>query len=336
VNLLPPLLPQELQALPPAVQAAVQQRLQPILDELQARTNGKDDGKQDKPDKPSKEGDKDDKEPVVTVKPVKTDEAERPVVAAKPVKFEGDKPDKPTKGDEKDEKPAAPQLPALPDFSQLFNVSSLQGLLNGDGSAFNAAEFVQQLGSELQKALTKFAQEFTGALLGAPGVSGSDGAQQVLKGLGNTVQTAVSNLERSISSLPRGPVFDLLMSQGVGATGDATDAAVRTLQQLQQQFVTALDGAGDGLNVTSPEELAQLVRSAGSALQSLAGSPLGQQLSSAAEQVMAQSGVMAQNGGQLVSQLARSLTPVSEAAGQMLQGFTESLSQLVTPLLGGQ
>jgi alpha-D-ribose 1-methylphosphonate 5-triphosphate synthase subunit PhnI len=126
------------------------------------------------------------------------------------------------------------------------------------------------------------------------------------------------------------------MSQGAGVTGSATDAAVRTLQQLQQQLVTALDGAGDGLNVTSPEELTQLVRSAGTALQSLAGSPISQQLSSAAEQVMAQSGVMAQNGGQLVSQLARSLTPVSEAAGQMLQGFRENLSQLVMPLLGGQ
>jgi hypothetical protein len=372
------LLLQDLQALPAAALAAVQERLQPIIDELQARTNGKDNNKQEKPnnegdkpekpgkpealekpskgekendkpekpekaEKPSKEDDKEKPEkPVVQVVPVNTAEGARPVIAAKPIKPEGDKPEKSEKP-EKDEKEdhqhdGTPQLPPLPDFSQLFNVTvtSLQGLLNGDGSTFNPAEFVQVLGAELQNALTKFAQEFTGTLLGAPGVSGSDGAQQVLQGLGNTVQDAVGELERSISSLPRGPVFDLLMAQGAGVTGDATDAAVRTLQQLQQQLVTVLDGAGDALNVTSPEELTQLVRSAGTALQSLADSPIGQQLSSAAEQVMAQSGVLTQNGGQLVSQLAQSLTPVSEAAGVMLQGFRESLSQLVMPLLGGQ
>ncbi|KAF6252774.1 hypothetical protein COO60DRAFT_501050 [Scenedesmus sp. NREL 46B-D3] len=351
---------QELQALSPAALSAIQQRLQPIIDDIQARTNGKSDGQPKKPEKPGKPGkpekpdkpSKDDK-PEKPEKPSKGNKPEKPEKPGKDDKPE--KPDKPSKGDDKPGKPGsddkkdddkpekpqeddgaakppAPQLPPLPNFSSLFSVGNLQGLQNGDGSAFNPAAFLQQVGSELQKALDRFAQQFTGTLLGAPGVSGSDGAQQVLQGLGNTIQTAVSAIERSIASLPRGPVFEFLMGQGVGVTFENSDAAMRTLQRLQQQLVSTLDGAGDGLNVTSPEELAQLVRSAGSALQSLAGGDgqFGQLLSGQAMN----SGVLAQSG-QLVSQLARTLTPVSEAAGQMLQGFRENLSQLVMPLLGG-
>jgi hypothetical protein len=368
------LLLQDLSVLPPDALAAVQQRLQPIIDDIQARCNSKsdkdkhnkkkhdkkdegekhddkDEGEQhDKPKKkPSKHNKDDEDEEDSKRKPQKPQKPEKPSLDEKPdkpQKPEGpEKPQKPEKP-EKPEKPQQPakedgaakppalQLPPLPDFSALFNITNLQGLLNGDGSAFNPLAFLQQVANELTKALDRFAQELTGTVLGAPGVSNSDGAQQVLQGLGNSVRSAVDELEKSIASLPRGPVFDSLMQQGVGATtpGGRSSSSLDSLQQLQQQLVSALDGAVNGLNVTSPEQLGQLMRDASSALQSLAGGQLGQQLS----QQSTNSGVLGQQSGQLVNQLARSLTPVSEAAGQMLQSFRENLAQMVPPFLGGQ
>lgn len=341
------LLPQDLSQLSPAALAAVQERLQPIIDEIQARTNGKDGKKHDKKEDGKKHDKKEDnkkhdKKEDGKKKPGKPEKPELPELPGKPGKDDKkddkpEKPEKPGKDDaNKDDDNKKPQLPGLPDFAALFTVNNLQDLVNGDGSAFKPEEFLKQVGSELLKALDKFAQELTGALLGAPGVSTSDGANQVLKGLSDSVRGAVGELEKTIASLPKGPVFDFLMQQGVGATtpqGRSAAPALDALQQLQQQLVSVLDGAGAAANATSAEQLGELMRSASSALQSLAGGQLGQQLS--AQLQNGASNVLGQSG-QLVNQLANSLVPVSEAAGQMLQSFRENLSQMVMPLLGGQ
>ncbi|WIA10944.1 hypothetical protein OEZ85_011107 [Tetradesmus obliquus] len=332
---------QDLSQLSPVALPAVQERLQPIIDEIQARTNGKD-GKKHGKKEDGKKHDKQEDGKKKPGKPEKPEKPELPELPGKPGKDDKkddkpEKPEKPGKDDaNKDDDNKKPQLPGLPDFAALFTVNNLQDLVNGDGSAFKPEEFLKQVGSELLKALDKFAQELTGALLGAPGVSTSDGANQVLKGLSDSVRGAVGELEKTIASLPKGPVFDFLMKQGVGATtpqGRSAAPALDALQQLQQQLVSALDGAGAAANATSAEQLGELMRSASSALQSLAGGQLGQQLS--AQLQNGASNVLGQSG-QLVNQLANSLVPVSEAAGQMLQSFRENLSQMVMPLLGGQ